>query len=201
MHVRLSNCICFYIFPFVLSIVASQLPRPQCNSRLPTLRLCQNSHVDMAKELSLMDMPQEVLLVILKEHFCHSTYSIKSLHRRSPRNNPARTPRRRDVQGGASCTSILLVNKLLLRIGIPCFYNFAEFECSQMFQDTRKLRLNWTYSQLPWNQIKHISGDSIFAQYLVIACRKGLLSVGSLRNVNIHSEFVVLQSFTCRHTD
>lgn len=139
----------------------------------------------MATKLTLMSIPQEILLMILKEHFSSSVVEIPLLPRRSKRHaRPSRDRRKLPTS-----LSILFVNRVLFQIGIQCFYKLTEFRGTGLYQSIMKDRLHWSCSQLPWNRIRYLSSDLASAAHLNTIVMDELLSIRHLREINIFIRF------------
>lgn len=140
----------------------------------------------MSTDLTLMGMPQEIILLILTLFFSTNPVKTSSLLRRSARNKPAGAK-----QQIPTCLAVLLVNKALYQIGWQCFHEFTTVWSDTIFKREWDPALSWVYYQVPWNRIRYVSGSFDLADNMNLALEAGLLRINHLREICISYRLVV----------
>lgn len=138
-----------------------------------------------------MDMPQEVLVMILNIHFSNTTVKIRRCLRRSRRDASNNS---QPASLACKCMNILLVNKPLRAIGMPCFYNNVTVWSNAMFNELQPYTLSWINSKVPWSQITSVSGNQLFGNLFRDVLVHRSIPLSRLRNINVHNTLVVHQA-------
>lgn len=182
MFFGLNLCTCSR--PFILSL------SPACFVILcifPILSAAKLRAVDnkMSAHLTLMTVPQEILLMILTRHFSSNVVKIREDARRSRRLNLTELQRKLPA-----CMEILLVNRALYKIGSQAFYNNVTIWCDSIF-DSHFCRyiLGPMACQVPWNRIRCIAGDRQFGEYLARLQNRAIPYTQYFRDITVFKQF------------
>lgn len=145
----------------------------------------------MSTQSSLMYLPQEVLVMILNIYFSNTTIKIRRCLRRSRRNAS------NDCQPSSlacKCMNVLLVNKALRTVAMPCFYNNVTVWSNAMFNEQQPYSLSWINAEVPWSQITSVSGNQLFANLFRDVLVHREIPIPRLRNINVHNTLVIHQA-------
>lgn len=145
----------------------------------------------MPTKMSLMAMPQEILLMVLAFYFSIGTVKI-----REPNNRLSRSGYAIAWQQLPLDMSILLVNKLIYHIGLPSFYEHITVWGTAAFHRDWYAGLSCAWWQVPWKRVRHVSGTPAFARNLSSAFKYRSLASQYLRSIDIHHKWVTYESLS-----
>lgn len=137
--------------------------------------------VEMPTRLSIMDMPHEILLMILTFYFSNTAIQVRRLERPTRRSGFTNAN-----QQLPACMALLLVNKVMSRLGRPCQYENTTVWSDAIFAGEKPLVMSWAYQKMPWRAYKHIAGSRWFSYRFEHAARRGMLPVHHLREIDLH---------------
>lgn len=151
------------------------------------LLIFANHSFTMSTKTTLMSMPHEVLLIILTFYFRDTIIRVCSKRNRHSKRTNAKI-------SFPACMSVLLVNKMLHQIGLPCHYGNTTLWSDTIFSSGAVVNMSWVYQQMTWENYKCISGSPEFASRLLFTATRGSLSIQHLREVDIHHKSVIYRT-------
>lgn len=120
----------------------------------------------MSIRVTLLGLPQEILVMILMIHFSDTYVKVCATMSRSRRT------RSMPMTSIPTCTNILFVNKILHKIASACFFDSVGVIFTNGALNISS-NLHNMHRNIPWNQITYMIGSHALADSLEVAFMQG----------------------------
>lgn len=105
-----------------------------------------------------MQLPTEILAMILEIHYSTIKVTILQKVRQSPRLKKGDAKRKDDQQRESSFINVMLANRTLHHLGLEAFLSGADFNCVRLFRGSRA-QIKGGFAQIPWKSLRFISSS------------------------------------------